>query len=163
MRVTGTYRSNADTLTQAVTERGAGFWVMTPFETAQGTVLVNRGFVPSERRNDAETRPPTGPITITGLLRASEPGGGFLRTNDPALNRWYSRDVQAIAKARDLRAVPPFFIDAEASADPNTYPVGGLTVVRFANNHLIYALTWFALAGLCGFAALRVLRDGRAR
>jgi surfeit locus 1 family protein len=162
VRVTGTFKPNADTLTQAVTERGAGFWVITPLATAQGIVLVNRGFVPSEQRDDAATRAPTGPITVTGLLRAPEPGGGFLRTNDPASNRWYSRDVEAIARARGLGHVAPFFIDAEASADPNAYPVGGLTVVRFANNHLIYALTWFALAGLCAFAALRVLRDRRA-
>jgi surfeit locus 1 family protein len=94
-------------------------------------------------------------------LRLPEPVGGFLRTNDPAANRWYSRDVEAIANARRLGPVAPFFIDADASPDPKAYPVGGLTVVRFSNNHLVYALTWFALAGLCAFAAGRVLLDRR--
>jgi surfeit locus 1 family protein len=44
----------------------------------------------------------------------TEPHGGFLRHNDPAANRWYSRDVQAIAAARGLTHVAPYFIDAEA-------------------------------------------------
>jgi surfeit locus 1 family protein len=163
VRVTGIYRPDAETLTQAVTERGAGFWVLTPLVTSQGTVLINRGFIPSDRRGDSSIRAPSGRIAVTGLLRAPEPGGGFLRTNDPSADRWYSRDVAAIARARSLGPVAPFFIDAEAYPDPDTYPVGGLTVVRFSNNHLVYALTWFALAGLCGLAAFRVLRDGQAR
>jgi surfeit locus 1 family protein len=161
VRVAGTYRQDAETLTQAVTERGAGFWILTPLVTTQGTVLINRGFVPTDLRNDRQSRAPAGPVTVVGLLRLPEPVGGFLRTNDPAANRWYSRDVEAIAKARRLGPVAPFFIDADASPDPKAYPVGGLTVVRFSNNHLVYALTWFALAGLCAFAAGRVLLDRR--
>ena len=54
--------------------------------------------------------------TVTGLLRITEPGGGFLRHNNPAANQWYSRDVQAIAAARGLTHVAPYFIDAEAPA-----------------------------------------------
>jgi surfeit locus 1 family protein len=53
--------------------------------------------------------------TIGGLLRISEPHGGFLRSNDPAADRWFSRDVQAIATARGLANVAPYFIDAEAA------------------------------------------------
>jgi len=41
-----------------------------------------------------------GPATVTGLLRITEPHGGFLRHNDPA-GTMVSRDVQAIAAARD--------------------------------------------------------------
>lgn len=159
IKVTGTYRPAAETLTQAVTERGGGFWVMTPLVTPQGTVLVNRGFVPADRRRAPEARAPTGPVTLVGLLRAPEPGGGFLRTNDPVLDRWYSRDIAAIARARHLGRVAPFFIDEQARFDRNALPVAGLTVVRFPNNHLIYALTWFGLAGLCAFAAFRVFSD----
>jgi surfeit locus 1 family protein len=68
-----------------------------------------------------------------------------LRSNDPAGERWYSRDVQAIARDKRLTNVAPFFIDEEAG-EPGTYPIGGLTVLSFSNNHLVYALTWFALA-----------------
>jgi surfeit locus 1 family protein len=152
----GRFEHEAETLVQAVTAYGGGFWVMTPLLLEDGrSVLVNRGFVPPDFRAP-ETRPPDdGGVQITGLLRQSEPGGGFLRGNDPAGERWYSRDVVAIADDKGVANVAPFFVDAEAGA-PGTYPIGGLTVLSFSNNHLVYALTWFALALmlLCGFGYL---------
>jgi surfeit locus 1 family protein len=147
--VSGRFLHDRETLVQAVTEEGPGYWVLTPLQRGDGTlVLINRGFVPSERR-DASTRRdgnPQGEVAITGLLRVTEPKGGFLRNNVPQHNRWYSRDVAAIAAARGLHDVAPFFIDADAGSQTAGGPIGGLTVVRFPNNHLIYALTWFALA-----------------
>ena len=90
----------------------------------------------------------------------SESGGAYLRSNEPAADRWYSRDVAAIAAARGLSNVAPYFIDAEASETPSTdAPVGGLTVIRFNNNHLQYALTWFALALMVLCGAVLVLRQ----
>ena len=156
--VTGRFMHDRETLVKAVTDEGAGFWVLTPLETADGTmVLINRGFVPPERREKAARQAgnPAAPVAITGLLRLTEPKGGFLRANDPAGNRWYSRDVEAIAAARGLPRVAPFFIDADATPNPGGYPQGGLTVVTFHNNHLIYALTWFGLALMLAAALLR--------
>ena len=157
---TGVFRHDRETLVQAVTDRGAGFWVLTPLETPGFTLLVNRGFVPTNRR-DPETRAAgnvAGTAAVTGLLRVTEPGGAFLRTNDPAAGRWYSRDVAAIAKARGLARTVPYFVDADARPNPGGYPVGGLTVVRFRDHHMIYALTWFALCGLSLFFAWRLWR-----
>lgn len=152
---TGEFLHDRETLVQALTERGAGFWLLTPLRTAHGVVLINRGFVPDKAAQPARLN---GPVTVTGLLRLTEPGGGFLRANDPATNRWYSRDVAAIARARGIAPAAPVFIDAAASPNPGAYPIGGLTVVRFNNNHLAYALTWFGLAGLSGFAVFLLLR-----
>jgi len=157
---TGTFRHDRETLVQAVTDRGPGFWVLTPLETPGFTLLVNRGFVPNDRR-DAATRAAgnvAGPVTVTGLLRVTEPGGAFLRSNDPAGGRWFSRDVTAIARARGLRNAAPYFVDADASPNPGGYPVGGLTVVRFRDHHMVYALTWFALSALSLFFAWRLWR-----
>jgi len=161
VRVTGSFLHDRETLVQAVTERGAGFWVLTPLRTDQGTVLVNRGFVPSERRDPASRRAGQGSVTVTGLLRMSEPGGAFLRANDPVAGRWYSRDVAAIAEARTLGEVAPFFIDADATPNPGGYPFGGLTVVAFPNNHLVYALTWFGLAALSAWGAALIVRKAK--
>ncbi|MGR4931416.1 SURF1 family protein [Bradyrhizobium sp. CAR08] len=147
--VSGHFLHDRETLVQAVTEEGPGYWVLTPLRRDDGTlVLVNRGLVPPERR-DASTRRdgnPQGQVEITGLLRVTEPKGGFLRTNVPEHNRWYSRDVAAIAAARGLDHFAPFFVDADARSQSGNGPIGGLTVISFPNNHLIYALTWFALA-----------------
>jgi len=156
---------HCETLVQALTELGGGYWVMTPLQTSGGVVFVNRGYVPYDRR-DSSTRNAaqfTGPISVTGLLRLNEPGGTMLRSNDPGAGRWVSRDVEAMGASCGLSEVAPFFIDADATANPGGYPVGGLTVVDFSNNHLVYALTWFALAVLSAVGAALTLRAGRYR
>lgn len=150
LALTGRFDDSNEVLVQAVTERGGGFWVVTPFQADDGrTLLVNRGFVPSNARDPASHPSVPGETRVVGLLRLSEPKGGFLRSNDPAAGRWYSRDVEAIASSRNLGPVAPFFIDAEVRANgapPGaSLPVGGLTVLRFNNNHLVYALTWLTL------------------
>lgn len=119
VRVTGTFLNESETLVQALTELGTGYWVLTPLRLADGTLLmVNRGFVPPERRDRAahEAGAATVGATVTGLLRISEPKGWFLRRNDPAKGLWYSRDVEAIAAARGLSRVAPYFVDEEAGA-----------------------------------------------
>ncbi|QAU44608.1 SURF1 family protein [Bradyrhizobium guangzhouense] len=164
--VHGRFLHDRETLVQAVTEEGPGYWVLTPLERGDGTtVLINRGFVPSERRDPSTRRDgnPTGEVAVSGLLRVTEPKGGFLRDNLPQHNRWYSRDVAAIAAARDLRNVAPFFIDADAGSRSAGAPIGGLTVIRFPNNHLIYALTWFALAFMLAGRLFVTFRGGLFR
>ncbi len=170
VRLTGRFAHDRATLVQAVTERGAGFWVLVPLLTDRGfTVLANRGFVPREARERSARAAgePEGEVTLTGLLRLTERGGGFLRRNDPAADRWYSRDVAAIATARGIdgatngapTTVAPYFVDADATPNPGGLPMGGLTVVAFHNNHLVYALTWYALALMTAGALIFVLRQ----
>lgn len=158
--VAGRWRPERPALVTAVTERGGGFWVMAPLGRDDGTVvLVNRGFVPADMRDPAAWRPPPGPVVVTGLLRLSEPGGGFLRANDPAADRWTSRDVAAVATARHLDRVAPYFVDAERIPGATGLPVAGLTVIAFRNNHLVYALTWGALALMAAAGAVYVNLD----
>ncbi len=117
IRVTGRYLAFPGTPVKAVTERGPGYWLLAPLETDQGfAVFVNRGFVSALPA--ASSPAPAGKVTVTGLLRITEPGGGFLRSNDPASGRWYSRDTAALAKAEGLAGVAPYFIDAAAVEPP---------------------------------------------
>ncbi|WP_442678253.1 SURF1 family protein [Sphingomonas sp. ASY06-1R] len=163
VRVQGRFLHDRETLVQAVTDLGPGWWVLTPLQTTNGILLINRGYVPPERRDPrsrALAQQP-GVVTVTGLARASEPKGAFLRSNDPAAGRWYSRDVAAIAQAHGLQRVAPYFIDADATPNAGGYPVGGLTVIQFRNSHLVYALTWFALCGLCIAGTRIAWRSGK--
>ncbi|WP_298016532.1 SURF1 family protein [uncultured Castellaniella sp.] len=148
-------------LVQANTRLGAGFWVMAPLRRDDGSIVfVNRGFVDAAHRDPARrgAAPSAGPVRIEGLLRLSQPGGGFLRDNAPAEGRWYSRDVSAMARSLGLSSVAPYFIDQSAdgaAADatrPVRWPVPGLTVVHFRDEHLSYALTWYALAAMTAAA-----------
>jgi len=159
----GVFLHDHETLVQAVTRLGAGDWVLTPLRTTTGDIiLINRGFVgPDQRAASARGAGQTsGPLRVCGLLRLSEPHGGFLRRNDPADGRWYSRDVAAIAAAQALPAqdVAPYFLDADTTPNPGGWPVGGLTVTRFHNSHLVYAITWYTLALMVAGAGVIVAR-----
>ncbi|OZI73964.1 SURF1 family protein [Bordetella genomosp. 12] len=156
----GRYDYERQTLVKAVTALGDGYWVMTPLLRDDGsTVLVNRGFVLPQWRQPVQAPQA---VAVTGLLRMGEPAWGFLRHNDPQADRWYSRDLHGIAQARGLGEVAPYFIDSDAApgaVDPGRQPAGGLTTLRFADNHLVYALTWFALAGLVLAGTVMVARE----
>jgi len=79
--------------------------------------------------------------------------------NDPAHNAWYDVDLAAMAKAQGIENVLPFYLDADATPVPGGYPVGAQTETDLPNNHLQYAITWFALAaGLVGVYILFVIR-----
>lgn len=168
VRVDGHFLHDLSVKVQAATALGSGYWLMTPLQRADGSaVLINRGFIPPDGKNAAwRADADNGPVTVTGLLRMSEPDGAFLRANDAANDRWYSRDVQAIAAARGLPRVAPYFIDADAGSagtavNGQRYPVGGLTVISFHNSHLVYAITWYALALMVAGASWWVARDER--
>jgi surfeit locus 1 family protein len=157
--VHGRFDYTREVLVRASTALGTGYWVITPLRTDAGDwVLVNRGFVPPPMREQV----PHGDASqsVIGLLRFTEPRGSFLQPNDPAQGRWYSRDVAAIAAAAHLEGpVAPYFVDrqAVAPAEATAWPRPGLTVVQFPNNHLVYALTWFALAAGVAAAAVYVV------
>lgn len=162
--VAGTLANDKETLVYASTALGPGYWVMTPLTLADGTyILINRGFVPTDRREPATRREgqPAGPVEITGLVRMTEPKGSLLQSNDVAADRWYSRDVAAIAQKRGVDAVAPYFIDADATANRGGLPVGGLTVIHFPNNHLVYAITWYGLAVMVLALLVFILRSER--
>jgi surfeit locus 1 family protein len=187
--LTGVYLPEYTTRVQATTDLGSGYWLMTPLcvqpSPAQSPhiVIVNRGYIGQEaaKRLPAPAATSAGkavcatvagrpPVTLTGLLRMPETGRAFLRHNDPANHRWYARDVAAIASARgfDGAMVAPFFVDTDKGQEPPAEdealrPVGGLTVISFTNNHLVYALTWYALALMAAGAFIWVARDDRRR
>lgn len=163
VRLSGTYLPIFNTLVQATTELGSGFWLMTPLRLQDGsTVLINRGFVP--KRDGIAASTPAGIVTVQGLLRLSETNGGFLRENSPATQRWYSRDVAAIATSNMLTNVAPYFVDAEKNQETAAdAPVGGLTVISFHNSHLVYAFTWYALALMVAGITWWLLREDRKR
>lgn len=159
VRLQGRFDHDREVLVRASTALGTGYWVMTPLRTERGDwVFVNRGFVPPQMR--AQVPHGDAPQPVVGLLRFTEPRGSLLQPNDPAQGRWYSRDVAAMAAAARLQGpVAPYFVDQQAlaPADRTAWPRPGLTVVQFPNNHLVYALTWFALAAGVAAAAVYVI------
>jgi surfeit locus 1 family protein len=131
---------------------GIGYQVFTPFRTDAGWwVYVNRGFVPSGRKDPATRAAGQigGPIEVTGLLRVPSGRSWFTPGDDTAKNAWFSRDPALFAAASGIPAdaVAPYIIDAVYDPDlPGGLPQGGETIIAFPNNHLQYAVTWFGLA-----------------
>ena len=148
VRVSGRFLHGRTRFVKAVTELGAGYWVMTPLEGGARTVWVNRGFVTNERRAAGSYDEPAPPVGVIGLLRVTEPGGTLLQANDPAAARWYSRDVEALSRDAGVEAESGWFVDAarDAPASVPAWPRAGLTRLEFRNPHLAYALTWYAMA-----------------
>lgn len=153
VRVSGVFVNAGERHFFATYNGQSGFYVYTPLTLADGrTVLINRGFVPYERKDPA-TRPesqPPGPVTVTGLARArldAKPSW-VVPDNDLARNIFYWKDWTAMVTASGLSPARtlPFFIDADATSDPGRLPVGGVTQFDLPNNHLQYALTWYGLA-----------------
>jgi surfeit locus 1 family protein len=130
---------------------GPGYWVFTPAHlTDGGLVMVNRGFVP-DGRQDPKSRPDgqiSGPMEIVGAMRWPDVPNWFTPNDEPAHNLWFSRDPAAIAAAKGLGPVAPFYIEQEAPAPPGGLPQPGGLVVTLPDNHLQYALTWFGLAAV---------------
>ena len=159
--LSGTY-DHADTVeVYTPSDYGPGYWVLTPLRRDDGTVvMVNRGVVPEDRALSDDYARPEGPVTVTGLLRISEDEGWlFSQDNEPEAGRWYRRDIGTMTEALGLPRAAPYFVDAEADADPEAWPRGGRTVVSFRNSHLSYALTWFALMVLVIGGYVLVLRS----
>lgn len=156
VKVQGELLPQYTTRVQATTVLGAGHWLLTPLRQTGGEIVwINRGYIPVNEADPMTAGNTQGQFEVRGLLRISEAGGAFLRKNDSTGNRWYSRDIAALSSHHGLQAAAPYFIDAGTPRNlgeaitgftPKTYPVDGLTVIKFHNSHLVYAFTWYALA-----------------
>jgi surfeit locus 1 family protein len=154
VRVTGTFQHDKEVPVHGLlsAQRGSpvqGFYIFTPLRLASGaTVMVNRGFVPGELRDPARRNEtaPAAEVTVTGLARAPEARGWFMPENRPERDGWFTRDLAAMARARDLDRVAPFWIDADPLPNATDWPRPGQTRLAIPNNHLGYAFTWFGLA-----------------
>jgi surfeit locus 1 family protein len=154
VEVTGTFQNDAE-LFLLTTEGGTpGFEVVTPLMSRDGIViLTDRGFVPEPLKDPAK-RPESRPsveVTVTGIVRRHVGSRGpFTPDNDPQANIWYWWDIPAMLAFAHIgpdARVAPFAL--------HLLPGGGKGLPRpvsvdmgLTNNHLQYALTWFALAAL---------------
>jgi surfeit locus 1 family protein len=148
----GTFLNDHELYLNAQNQRGdQGFDIVTPLRLDDGRVLmVNRGFVPTDHRAPATRAAgePEGKIRVVGLLRLVGPDnkGFFTPDNEPDKNSWFFIDLPAMAKVAGVEPVLPFYVDADTTPNPGGWPVGGQTITDLPNNHLQYAITWYALA-----------------
>jgi surfeit locus 1 family protein len=152
VRASGRLDNTKERYLFTVSEERTGWDVITPLKTADGEiVLVDRGFVPDNLK-DPSTRPEgeiEGLATVTGIAQLPASQGLFIPNNEPETNRWFWRDLNAMAQsmfAGQPAELAPFFLEAEKGEVPGGWPEGGQTRLDLPNNHLQYAITWFLLA-----------------
>ena len=154
VRVEGRFDNGKERYLYAVSDGTPGWHVITPLKTPEGeVVLVDRGFVPDAFKEPSSRAQGeiNDEVAVTGLARAPDTQGRFIPDNEPAENRWFWRDLDAMSKSMFPAGAPdiaPFILEAERSDIPGGWPLGGQTRLDLPNNHLQYALTWFLLA-LC--------------
>lgn len=149
VKVTGRFLHDQELHLAARSLRGnVGAHVLTPFVRDTGqTVLVNRGWVPSELK-DASRRAAgqiPGTVTVEGIATPGARKGWFTPDNDPARGLWLWVDLAAMA-ATIGAPLQPLVLDADDTPNPGGFPIGGQTRTDIPNDHLQYAIIWYALA-----------------
>ena len=133
---------------------GPGTWAFLSARLPSGeTVVVNAGFVQNtmqdRERQDRAVKPlVTGaPVALTGYIRFPETAGALTPAENMTKRLWFTRDHPAMAHALGWGEVAPFYIDLEAPVPASGIPKPGALEVHLKDDHMQYAITWFALAG----------------
>lgn len=158
--VTATGKIHPQALRVLVSRKGAGagYRIISPFETDMGLILLDRGFVPLNRDAPAGR---DAPVTITGNLHWPEETDSFTPEPDLTKNIWFARDVALMARTLDTRPLMVVLRDRTFDDGPVTpMPVDTASI---PNDHLQYAITWFSLALIWAVMSLFFLRRSRAK
>jgi cytochrome oxidase assembly protein ShyY1 len=148
---------------------GPGTWAFLPARLQNGaTVVINTGFVPNTMQDRgvedrAVARLITNqPVMLSGYIRFPERAGMLTPAEDRAKRVWFTRDHLAMARVLNWPNVAPFYIDLEQPVPANGIPKPGPLEVHLKDDHLQYAITWFALAAAV-VMAFGVWMRGQAR
>ncbi len=139
------------------------------------TLMVDRGWAPmnwpagADRNGGAAAQE----VEVTGIVRTPEPAGWLTPANRPDKNDWYYVDLSAMAGSVGVLPFVDYYVYATGEAPVVHEPANGETAaaadgdaaagkaetrqapafpipntwrVELPNNHLSYAITWFALA-----------------
>jgi cytochrome oxidase assembly protein ShyY1 len=136
---------------------GPGTWAFLPVRLpGGGIVVVNAGFVQNTMQDRAQqdravSRLITGaPVTLTGYLRFPDSAGLLTPQENLGKRLWFTRDTSAMAQKlgwNQRGQVAPFYVDLESPEPDSGVPKPGPLTVHLKDDHMQYAITWFALAG----------------
>ncbi|MFZ6004954.1 MAG: SURF1 family protein [Actinomycetota bacterium] len=171
---TGSYEADDTVVVENRTLNAApGGWVLTPLRLASGkAVVVNRGFIGFDRSGKiVAPDPPTGRVTVTGLVFPSQQRGRFGAVDpvEGSLDVLARVDLARLAAQVDYDVLPAYV--QLVTSDPSERPAeaGMPTLVALGppepeeGPHLAYAVQWFTFTTIAagGYVLLlrRVARD----
>lgn len=137
---------------------GPGTWAFVPAQLPSGEiVVVNTGFVQNTMQDRAQqdravAHLGAGKATdLVGYIRFPESAGLLTPAANVEKRLWFARDHLAMAHALGWsdagKTLAPFYIDLEQPLPSGGIPKPGPLQVHLKDDHLQYAITWFALAG----------------
>jgi surfeit locus 1 family protein len=146
---TGRYVPSEEVLLSPRSRDGApGHDVLTPLVTANGAILVDRGWVPFALSTPpvAQAAPPPGEVTVTGYLlpgrhapRAGPVGAAKLAFVSDA-------DIGRLQRQITARLAPFYLVGTHQSPAPGALPRPGAPPELSEGPHLSYAVQWFLFA-----------------
>ncbi|MEQ9693760.1 SURF1 family protein [Shimia sp. SDUM112013] len=142
VEVSGTLTSDEVHLLVSVKKVGAGYRIVSAFDTDEGRrIMVDRGFVPIPDKDAVRY---VGPVTITGNLHWPDEVDSYTPENDVDGNIWFARDVPTMAAA--LGSEPVLVILREMSENDTSVTPLPVDSSGIPNDHLEYIVTWYGLA-----------------
>jgi cytochrome oxidase assembly protein ShyY1 len=165
---TGTYDESEQVLVRNRSfEQAPGSWVLTPLVLEDGTALVvNRGWVPvtGDIPLSADAAPPTGEVTVEGLLEESQTRGSFGPT-DPSgveLDTLSRVDIDRYQEQVDADLFPVWLQLQEQDPAQGDRPTVLDPPELTEGPHLGYAVQWFTFTTIALIGYPMILRR-RAR
>ncbi|KAK4057926.1 surf-like protein [Microbotryomycetes sp. JL221] len=147
-----------------------GYHVVTPLKRGKGqdTILVNRGFVRRDRKEQKD-RPNSlrkGKVQLVGMLRDQEQANSFTPQNDPSKRQWVFANIQEMAQHMHSEPVLVDEIIDDQVRDLGMrlnegVPVGRPAEIHLRNMHATYAATWYALSVATAFLFWRLNKKPR--
>lgn len=128
-------------------EGDIGYQVITPLKMRDGNyILVNRGWINGDKKENLQSTRPQGKITVGGLFRKPD-WNSFTPDNSPENNIWTKLDITQIATAKNITPIAHLML----YADKTSKPFGELRMQQekwYPNNkHRQYAIFWYVMAG----------------
>jgi surfeit locus 1 family protein len=152
-----------------------GYHVITPFLTTDGVIVfVNRGWIP-EKIKQQKDRPDSLYIgnvesNIEGIIRESAgKAPWYMPQNMPEKNVWFWIEIPAMIKYlkdnSDLQNIRPVLIQQTIRTTNNDfkYPITISANLEFYNQHFMYVLTWFSMAGVIFIMWVIYVRKNRKK
>lgn len=169
--VAGAYKVEDEVLVQRANNGVPGFWVVTPLVARDGAaVAVSRGWIPvtaGDGGSPEQYAPPSGEVTVTGLVQASERDVGQQAAGPSGAKPKALMRVD-VARLQQGVAYPlrPVWIQLREQHPAGTHalPVTVAPVPLDEGPHLSYAGQWFIFATLTVVVyPLAIRRGARTR
>ena len=142
IKATGTINFENQIYLYNLNEKGEpGFEVINPIKINNENYLLNRGWIPFNKKNEKEINI-IDENNIVGILRKQIKANMFKPKNDISNNYWFTLNRQDLYKFTGEK-FSPYIIYLSSKSE---LPKAKMITANISNNHKKYAITWFSLA-----------------